>query len=71
MYAARHNIPLEKVEVEVSLNRQVPGEAVFEYGVELTGNLTAAQRQELLGAVASCPVHQTLSGKISFALLPE
>ena len=69
-YAAGHHIPLAGVEVEVSLNRQVPGETVFEYGVELTGNITAAQRQELLPAVESCPVYQILSGKISCAPLP-
>ncbi len=65
-YASEHQIPLAGITTEVSLNREVPGEAIFAYAIELHGPLTEAQRQELLLAAQSCPVHQTLSRKISF-----
>ena len=65
-YAAEHRIPLTGITTEVSLNRQVPKDAVFTYAIELRGPLTEGQRQELILAAQSCPVHQTLSRKISF-----
>ncbi len=68
-YAAGHNIPLAGATTWVSLNRQSPEETVFEYGLELQGPLTEAQRQELIQAAAACAVHQTLSRKISFKCL--
>ncbi len=63
IYATRHNIPLAGLVTEVSLNRQVTGKGVLEYGLELDGPITAGQRQELLKAAESCPVYQTLSQK--------
>lgn len=68
-YAASHNIPLSGATTWVSLNRQLPTETVFEYGLELQGPITEAQRQELIEAAAACAVHQTLSRKISFKCL--
>jgi putative redox protein len=69
IYAANHGIPLAGIATEVSLNREIPGEGVFAYAIELRGDLTDGQRQELLQAAKSCPVHQTLSGPISFKSL--
>ena len=66
MYATRHNIPLAGLATEVSLDRRVAGEAVFEYGLELDGPITEGQRQELLQAAESCAVSETLSRKILF-----
>ncbi len=68
-YAAGHNIPLAGATTWVSLNRQIPEETIFEYGLELQGLITEAQRQELIEAAAACAVHQTLSRKISFNCL--
>ncbi len=68
-YAASHDIPLLGAATWVSLNRQQPEETVFEYGLELQGPLTEAQRQELIEAAAACAVHQTLSRQISFKCL--
>ncbi len=65
--AQTHNIPLTGVVTEVTLELQNPGEAVFRYALELKGHLTEEQRWELIQAAQSCPVHQTLAGKISFA----
>lgn len=66
VYAKQQNIPLEHVTASVTLDRQNPAEAVFQYAFEFKGPLSEAQRQALLQAAHFCPVHQTLSGKISF-----
>lgn len=66
-YAASHNIPLSGIMAEVSLDTSTPAEAVFRYALELRGTLTEDQRRELMQAAHGCPVHQALSGKISFA----
>lgn len=66
VYAASHAIPLTGIVTEVTADRQTPGETAFHYALELQGPITAEQRQELNQAVHSCPVHQALSGKISF-----
>ena len=70
VYAAGHDIPLTGIMTEVTLDRQTSGEAVFRYALELKGPLTEEQRRELIQAAQSCPVHQTLAGKISFTCLP-
>ncbi len=68
--AQTRNIPLTGVVTEVTLEQQNPGEAVFRYALELKGHLTEEQRWELIQAAQSCPVHQTLAGKISFTCSP-
>jgi putative redox protein len=65
-HAASHNIPQSGIMAEVSLDTPTPGEAVFRYALELKGSLTEDQRRELIQAAHGCPVHQALSGKISF-----
>jgi putative redox protein len=66
MYADKHKIPLTEAKVSVSLNRDNSEQTVFEYGVELQGDLTAEQRQKLMELAASCTVKKTLSKQISF-----
>ncbi len=66
VYAQQQNIPLEHVTATVTLDHQNPAETVFQYAFEFKGPLTPEQRQALLQAAHSCPVHQALSGKISF-----
>ncbi len=66
-YAAGHDIPLTGVMTQVVVDRETPGEAIFRFGVELNGAISEDQRRELLQAAHSCPLHQTLTGKISFA----
>ena len=70
VYATGHDIPLTGIMTEVTLERQTSGEAVFRYAVEPKGPLTEDQRRELMQAAQSCPVHQTLAGKISLTCLP-
>ena len=66
MYADKNGIPLREVVAEVRLNRQSSAETVFEYSVDLRGELTAEQRHELRQQLVDCPVSQTLLKRISF-----
>jgi len=63
--ADARGIPLEGVETTVSMNQENKGETVFEYHIELKGNITEEQRATLMHAVAGCPVKKILSGGIS------
>jgi putative redox protein len=67
MYADTHGIPLEGVQTTVTLNRDDPDEAAFDYTLHLEGPLTADQRTRLTRAAAACPVKRTLSRRISFS----
>lgn len=64
MYADAHGIPLEAAEVQVNLDRDTPGQAVFRCAITLRGELTTEQREHLLRAAKACPVRQTLGRAI-------
>ena len=66
MYAANHAIELGEVSTKVSLDRSSPSEAVFNYSIELSGQLDDEQRRKLLEIAETCPVRRTLSKKLSF-----
>ena len=66
MYAANYGIGLGDVTTTVSLDRNPPTEAVFNYSIELSGQLDDEQRKKLLEIAETCPVHRTLSKKLSF-----
>jgi uncharacterized OsmC-like protein len=66
MYADRHAIPLRAVTTKVSIDRNLPDEAVFRYEVALDGELTPVQKDQLLHAANACPVRRTLSKGIRF-----
>jgi putative redox protein len=66
MLADKYKIPLREAKVSVMLNRDDPEQTIFEYAVELQGDLTAQQGRELMELAASCPVSRTISKKISF-----
>ncbi|MFZ0960882.1 MAG: OsmC family protein [Terriglobia bacterium] len=66
MYADHHGIPLVGVTTRVNLDRSLPDEVVFQYEVELAGELTSEQKQALFLAAHACPVRRTLSKKIRF-----
>ena len=71
MYAHAQGIPLAGVTAKVSLRRDSPGEARFQYAVELNGPLSEDQRERLLRQVELCPVSQTLSRSISFCQMKQ
>ena len=66
MYALERSIPLEAVTTHVRLQKPRASLVRFEYALELTGPVSAAHRQELQQAVSTCPIHETLSGRIEF-----
>lgn|SRR5574341_187898 len=74
LYARRKNMPLESVEVDLSLKREHnPG--VAEVGekknliekitrqILVKGNLTEEQKQRLLEIAQKCPVHRIITSK--------
>lgn len=72
IYARRKGIPLEEVAVEVEHSRVHAEDCnecqderagkieILHRRIVLRGNLSDAQRDELLGIAARCPVHKTL-----------
>ena len=54
------------VDVTVSLKRDDPQEAIFEYTIKVEGALTEDQRATLLKAAEGCPVQRTLLKNLSF-----
>ena len=63
MYAERHALPLEGVEVAVEERRPTDatrGPIAFDIRVRLDGPLDEAARASLLSVAARCPVHRTL-----------
>jgi putative redox protein len=66
MAADGRRIALSGVTARVRLDRTTPDETVFEYEVELEGDLTEQEKATLLRYAGNCPVRQTLSKKISF-----
>jgi putative redox protein len=63
MFAENHNIDVSEVKTEVSLKRNEPESAVFEYKVEIDGRLTGLEKEKLMQIVQSCPLKKTLSKK--------
>ena len=59
-------IPLTGVTVQVKLNQENKDESVFEYKIDMQGDLTDEQRAALLRAVAGCPVKKIMGGAVSF-----
>jgi putative redox protein len=63
MYADRKKLPLDKVRVEVTFEKQ-QFKGVFTRDVYLEGELSEEDRQKLLEIAEKCPVHKTLSNPI-------
>ncbi len=63
MYADRKKMPLDKVRVEVTFEKQ-QFKSVFTRDVYLEGELSEEDRQKLLEIAEKCPVHKTLSNPI-------
>lgn len=75
MYAARKDIPLQGVKIElehsrdhvddcVSCNNDDNRIDVMDMAIELVGDLTDEQRKRLLEIADKCPVHKTLENRI-------
>lgn len=66
MHSAQNRIPLDHVSTTVKLSWPDAHTSRFEYSIVLTGDLTAAQRNELEAVAERCPVRQTLSKILVF-----
>lgn len=74
-YAKRKGIPVEGIEVSVDRNASRERSGIYQLTVELslTGNLTAAQREDLLRVAQKCPIHKLMTEaktEISTSLAP-
>lgn len=68
MYAEKHDIALPGVSVVVSLDRSDPDKPLFECGVQFGGEISESNKDQLLSALARCPVRKTLSKPFQFEL---
>jgi putative redox protein len=66
MQADKLGISVSAIDVTVSLKRDHPERAIFEYTVRLEGPLSDEQRATLLQAADDCPVRRTLLKDLSF-----
>ena len=62
-YANRKQIPVEGIEVTIDRDDSEERSGVYRLHatLRLSGVLTDAQRQELLGVAAKCPVHKLMT----------
>jgi putative redox protein len=67
MYAARKSLPLERVEVRLTLTGAGDGSNDIERKIVLTGALSAEQRERLLQIANACPTHKILTHPIRIA----
>jgi putative redox protein len=62
-YARRKGIPLEDLEVRVDRDDSAERQGVYKLAttLKLGGDLSEAQRQELLAVAGKCPVHKLMT----------
>ena len=62
-YANRKHIPVEDIEVTIERDdsKERSGEYRLHATLKVSGALTDAQRQELLGVAGKCPVHKLMT----------
>lgn len=63
--AGELSFPLADVRCKVRIDRQTPGAVAFEWGLMMTGSLTAEQTSRLHAAAEACPVAMSLTGSVS------
>ena len=63
VYAQRKGIPVEEIEVIVDRDDSEERKGTYRLGTSLrvTGNLTEAQRADLLRVAGKCPVHRLMT----------
>jgi putative redox protein len=65
MYADRKTWSLEKVNVDIELNEETPGQTKFVRKIQLVGTLDEEQRDRLLKVANACPIHKILTNPIA------
>jgi putative redox protein len=71
MYADKNGIRLPPLEIRVSIDRDQPEEAVFNYSIVWLGPIEPEIEKRLAKIAETCSVRQTLSRRISFRELEE
>lgn len=63
VYAKRKNIPVENIEVAIErdASQETKGTYRLKALVTLTGDLTDAQREDLLRIAGKCPIHKLMT----------
>ncbi|HFH3921513.1 TPA: OsmC family protein [Pseudomonas aeruginosa] len=64
MYAQRKGMPLDAIDVQLSVLQERPGQTEIGRDIQLSGALTIEQRTRLLEIANACPIHKVLSGEI-------
>lgn len=65
MHADNHNYPVSHVETTVSLDRSRPNEVIFNFSINISGSLSSPEKQKLISVAKTCPVHKTLTKKLT------
>ena len=60
------NIRYEKVTVKVDLNREKEDKTIFEYTIDIDGDINEHIKNIVMRKVRNCPVRKTLSKQIEF-----
>jgi putative redox protein len=62
-YAQRKNLPVEGIEVQVERDATQERAGIYKLAttLALTGNLSDAQRRELLSVAQKCPIHKLMT----------
>lgn len=62
-YAKRHDIPLERVETEVTRDNSEERKGVYRLAVKVTfhGAMSEDQRAALYKAIGACPIHKLMT----------
>jgi len=70
MYADKKEWPLEKLDVEVTLERdEEENISYINRKINFTGNLDVEQKKRLLVIADKCPIHKVLSNQITITTL--
>lgn len=69
MILDRKNIKYEKVIIKVDLDRSDENKTKFLYNIDIMGNISNEEKENIIKAVRNCPVRKTLSKEIEFELM--
>lgn len=68
MRAAGKGLAIENVMTTVTIDRNRETEAIFEYTIDFTAAISAAERTQLIAEAVECPVIKTLRKRLVFTL---
>jgi putative redox protein len=63
MYANRKNMNVQQIQVTVS-NGPTTDKTIYQTDIQITGNISAEERERLMQIAKKCPVHKILTNPI-------